>query len=176
MIRAARDADFDSIASITNHYIATTAIHFAYEPVPADELRATWARDRARYPWLVADEAGVAGYAKAGVWRARSAYAWTAEIGLYIAPDRRGRGLGRALYGELIAELARRGFRSVIAGITLPNAPSVALHRALGFVSVGTVREAGYKLGAWHDVEFWQRRLATGPEPSVPSSVPSSVP
>ncbi len=53
------------------------------------------------------------------------------------------------------------GFRSAIGGITLPNDPSVALHRALGFEHVGTVRDAGYKHGAWHDVAFYQRRLRT---------------
>ena len=72
-----------------------------------------------------------------------------------------GRGLGTALYTELLAELARRDFRSAIAGITLPNDPSIALHQKLGFVSVGTVREAGYKLGCWHDIEFWQKRFSS---------------
>jgi len=49
----------------------------------------------------------------------------------------------------------------VVTGITLPNAASVRLHQRLGFVDVGVVREAGFKLGAWHDVSFWQKRLAT---------------
>ncbi len=110
---------------------------------------------------LVADEGDVIGYAKAGRWRERAAYQWTAEIGLYVADGVRGNGVGRALYTELLAELTARGFRSVIACVTLPNDPSTALHRAFGFASVGTVREAGYKLGAWHDVELWQKRLAT---------------
>jgi phosphinothricin acetyltransferase len=169
MIRAARQADFDSIASITNHYVMTTAIHFAYEPVSAADLAASWAAGAERYPWLVADEGDrVVGYAKAGRWRDRDAYAWTAEVGLYLAPDHLGRGLGRTLYQALIDQVAQRGFRSVIAGITMPNDPSVALHRALGFISVGTVRDAGYKRGAWHDVEFWQLRLATGAGSPVP--------
>jgi phosphinothricin acetyltransferase len=165
MIRDAVDDDFSAIAAITNHYIVTTTIHFAYQPVSADELRAIWTHGRDRYPWLVADDAGVVGHAKAGVWRDRAAYQWTAEVGLYVADHARGRGLGRALYTALLAELARRGFRSAIAGITLPNEPSAALHRAFGFDSVGTVRDAGYKRGAWHDVEFWQKRLATDPVP-----------
>jgi len=79
-VRAPRDDDFSAIAEITNHYIATTAIHFAYEPVLASDLLAGW-RQHARYPWRVAeDDAGrVVAYAKAGVYRERAAYAWTTE-------------------------------------------------------------------------------------------------
>ncbi len=161
VIRDARNEDFVRIAAITNHYIETTSIHFAHEPVSVDQLTATWAQGRERYPWVVADEAGqVIGYAKAGVWRDRAAYQWTTEIGLYVDAAHHRRGLGRALYTELLDRLAARGFRSAIAGITLPNDPSIAMHEAFGFVSVGTVREAGYKHGAWHDVAFFQKRLS----------------
>src|SRR5438045_402505 len=161
-IRAARDEDLDAIASITNYYIETSTIHFAYEPLTRAAFAELWLASRERFPWLVAADAGaVVGYAKAGTWRARAAYDWTAELGLYVHPGAHRRGLGRALYTELLAALARRGFRSAIAGITLPNDPSVALHRAFGFEPIGTVRDAGWKHGRWCDVEFWQKRLAT---------------
>jgi phosphinothricin acetyltransferase len=160
VIRDACSEDFVRLAEITNHYIETTSIHFAYEPVSADQLRTLWARTRERYPWLVVEDAGaVAGYAKAGTWRDRDAYQWTTEIGLYIDEAHHRKGLGRALYEELLPRLAAAGFRSAIAGITLPNDPSRAFHEAFGFVSVGVVRDAGYKRGAWHDVEFFQKRL-----------------
>lgn len=116
MIRAATEKDFSAIATITNHYIATTAIHFANEPLAAADIQAMWFKGSDRFPWFVADQNGGVGYAKAGTWR-----------------------LGKALYKELIDELGQRGFRSVIAGITLPNDPSIALHVAFGFESVGTV-------------------------------------
>ena len=159
-IRPATAADFTAIAAITNHYVETTAIHFAYEPVLEGDLRAVWEAGAERYPWLVAlADDDVVAYAKAGEWRARDAYRWTTELGLYVAAERRGAGIGRAIYGELLAACAARGFRSAIGGITLPNEASVALHVALGFVHVGTVREAGWKFDAWHDVAFYQRRL-----------------
>jgi phosphinothricin acetyltransferase len=84
---------------------------------------------------------------------------------LYVADELRGRGLGAAIYAQLLDACTRVGFRSAVAGITLPNAASVALHARLGFVSTGIVREAGYKLGRWHDVEFLQKQLATGDGP-----------
>jgi L-amino acid N-acyltransferase YncA len=156
IIREPRDDDFAALAAITNHYIATTAIHFGYEPVTEAELRE---HASGRFPWLVADDDGAIGYAKAGTWRARAAYQWTCELGLYVAPDARGRGIGTQLYSALLDACAARGFRSAIAGITLPNPASVALHERLGFVPVGVVAEAGFKLGAWHDVAFFQKRM-----------------
>ena len=159
-IRAAGDHDFDAIAAITNHYIAGTAIHFGYQPVSADELRATWRAGAGRYPWLVVEADGVVvAYAKAGEWRARDAYRWTTEVGIYVEAGRRGGGIGAALYRELLAAVAAAGFHSVIGGITLPNPASIALHERCGFVHVGTVREAGFKRDAWHDVAFYQRML-----------------
>ena len=161
-LRTPRDDDFAAIAAITNHYIATTAVHFAYEPIAEAEISAQWQRDRERLPWWVAERDGaVVGYAKAGTWRARAAYRWITELGLYVAEPERGRGIGRALYVALLDDLPRRGFRSAIAGITLPNDASIALHRAFGFVSVGVVEDAGWKHGRWHAVEFWQKRFAT---------------
>lgn len=160
MIRAATAADFDVIAAITAHYVEHTAIHFAYQAPTADELRAQWGGPAGHHPWLVVDDGAVRGYAKTGPWRAREAYRWCAEVGLYLAPDQRGRGLGRALLAALLDELIVRGFHTAIAGIALPNPASVALHERAGFAFVGRFREVGWKLDAWHDVGFWQRPLA----------------
>ena len=157
VIRLATANDFAAIAAITNHYIRTTAIHFAYEEVAADELRSLWREHEAIYPWLVAETGrAVVGYAKAGSFRARTAYLWTTETGIYLAPDQCGRGLGRRLYGRLLDVLRAQGFHSVIGGIALPNDTSVRLHERLGFVPCGTVQRVGYKSDRWHDVGFWQ--------------------
>lgn len=162
-IRAPRDTDFAALAAITNHYIATTAIHFGYDAVSEAELRASWEHDRGRYPWLTAELDGVVlGYAKAGTWRARAAYQWTAETGIYIADAARGRGAGRALYTALLDELTRRGFHSAVAGVTLPNDASLRLHEAFGFRAVGVFADAGFKHGAWHSVAFFQKQLNAG--------------
>jgi phosphinothricin acetyltransferase len=164
MIRPVADDDFVAIASITNHYITTTPNHFAYEPITAEYLHELW-RAHDEHPWFVAgDRQGVIGYAKSGVWRERKAYSWTAEVGVYLSPHACGRGLGNGLYDALLDEMARRGFRSAIAGITMPNDASIALHKKHGFERVGLFRDAGWKFDGWRDVEFWQKRFATGPE------------
>ncbi len=170
-IRPVADPDFEAIAELTNFYIEGTAIHFGYEPVTAQELRDGWWPKRARYPYLVAvtEQGSLLGYAKAGVWRERAAYRWTAEVGIYVQPDSQGRGLGKVLYGQLVDECEARGLHSLVGGITLPNERSVRLHEALGFRKVAHFERAGWKFGRWHDVGFWQRMLAPAAQPAAES-------
>jgi phosphinothricin acetyltransferase len=159
-IRSVEDADWPAIADLTNHYIEHTAVHFGYEPVTPTELRDLWWPKRDLYPFLVAaDGARFLGYAKAGLWRERAAYKWTAEVGIYVARDAQRTGVGTRLYQALIDECRERGFHSLVGGITLPNEPSVRLHERVGFVKVAHFAHAGFKFGAWHDVGFWQVML-----------------
>lgn len=161
-IRAVREGDWDAIARLTNVYIESTAVHFGYEPVTGQELRDGWWPKRERYPFLVAADGNgrFLGYAKAGPWRERAAYQWTAEVGIYVESFAHGRGIGRALYASLFEACRARGFHSLVGGVTLPNDASCRLHEAMGFVRVATFARAGWKLGAWHDVAFYQRMLA----------------
>src|SRR5262245_45910145 len=160
-IRTTQQQDFAAIAGLTNEFIRNTAVHFAYEPMSPDDLAAQWQASGGKYPWLTAEVDGrFAGYAKSGPWRTRSAYQWTAELGGYLESPFRGRGLGKALYARVIDVLRDGGFHSVIGGVALPNPASVRLHESLGFTFVRAFREVGYKLGAWHDVAFWQLSLS----------------
>jgi phosphinothricin acetyltransferase len=169
-VRGVEAADFSAIAELTNHYIATTAIHFGYEPVDADALRDAWWPKRDRYPYVVAVDADgrFLGYAKSGPWRERAAYQWSAETGIYVVPESQGRGIGAALSTALIDRCHTCGFHSLIAGVTLPNEPSMKLHIAVGFREVARFARAGWKFGAWHDVAFLQLMLRDAdhvPEP-----------
>jgi L-amino acid N-acyltransferase YncA len=170
-VRLVETGDFAAIAAITNHWIRTTAIHFGYEDVPEEALRSAWREHDATHPWLVtADDAGtVLGYAKAGEWRTRAAYAWTTETGIYLRPDARGRGLGAPLYARLLAVLRAQGFHGAIGGIALPNPASVRLHERLGFVAIGTFPRVGRKHDRWHDVGFWH--LPLQPHDHVPQQL-----
>jgi phosphinothricin acetyltransferase len=124
------------------------------------------------HPWLVAVQEGrVLGYAYATRHRERRAYRWSTDVSVYVQADTPGRGVGASLYVSLLAVLTRQGFRRAYAGITLPNAASVALHEAAGFAHLGVYRNVGFKLGTWHDVGWWDRTLAddtNAPQEPVP--------
>jgi L-amino acid N-acyltransferase YncA len=75
------------------------------------------------------------------------------------------KGVGRRLYGSLLAMLRAQGLHGAFAGIALPNDASVRLHEAVGFRPLGIYREVGFKFGAWRDVGWWRLALADGHTP-----------
>jgi L-amino acid N-acyltransferase YncA len=164
-----RDADPDhdgfACAEIYAPYVADTASTFEYEPPSAEEMAR---RIATAYVWLVAELDGRAiGYAYGGRHQARAAYRWAADVSVYVDRDHRGAGAGRALYTRLLERLRAAGLWTLCAGITQPNPASNGLHRAMGFVQVGSYRRIGWKHGAWHDVLWWQLDLHPG-EPGPP--------
>lgn len=118
------------------------------------------------HSWLVCEDRGtVVGYAYACQHKPRQAYRWSCEVSVYLAPASQGAGVGRALYEELFDRLTERGYRMVVAGMTLPNEASVGLHRTLGFEEAGRYRRIGFKHGSWHDVAWVQRPLGSEADP-----------
>jgi L-amino acid N-acyltransferase YncA len=108
----------------------------------------------------------VAGFAYASRHRERAAYRWAVDVAVYVAESHRRRNVGRALYAGLLGILREQGFVKAYAGITLPNAASVGLHEAVGFVPTGVFCGEGFKLGQWRDVGWWELGLC--PQPADP--------
>lgn len=160
MIRGATAADAADLCRIYNPYVEETVISFEEAPVAVPAMADRIAELLRGYPWHVAElEGEVVGYAYASPWRARAAYRHAVETSVYIAQRHGRRGLGRALYNVLLADLAQRGFHCAMGGIALPNPGSVALHESMGFVEVARFREVGRKFDRWIDVGYWQRFL-----------------
>lgn len=93
---------------------------------------------------------------------------WACEVSVYLVRGHRRTGGGRLLYEALLARLAERGFRTAVAGLTLPNDASAGRHRALDFQTAGTSRRIGWKHGRWHDVAWVQRSLGDDEAAPVP--------
>jgi phosphinothricin acetyltransferase len=161
MIRPATPLDAAAIASIYNHYVTTTTISFEEDPVPVEDMARRIAEVGARLPWYVMERGGeVVGYAYATPWRVRSAYRFSVETTVYVAPDHARQGVGAALYKALIGELRARGLQVAIGGIAQPNPASVGLHEAMGFRKVAHFGRVGFKFERWVDVGYWELQLA----------------
>ena len=161
------ERDSAACAAIYGPYVAETVVSLEESAPTPVEMRARIESVQAAYPWLIADRGGeTAGFAYASRHRDRASYRWAADVSVYVSGAHHRRGVGRALYEELFARLRSQRLQVAIAGITLPNAASVALHEALGFRPVGIYRRIGYKLGAWRDVGWWQLELVPAdPDP-----------
>lgn len=172
-IRLARPDDAAAILEIYHPIVRESPVTFEVEP-PGEEVMARRIRQTLEYaPWLVWEEGGrIQGYACASRFRDRAAYDWTIEASVYVAPERRDSGIGRALFGELVEILRLQGYRNVLGVVALPNPPSVALLESLGLRWVGMLRGVGYKLGRWWDVGIWQLPLTEQKDhPSPPKSL-----
>lgn len=161
MIRDVVAADAAAIAALYAPYVTDGVVTFEEVPPDAAEMAGRIAQVTADYPWTVWEADGrILGYAYANRFHVRAAYRWAVETTVYLDAASQGRGIGTALYGDLIARLTRQGFVAAIGVVTLPNPASAALHEKLGFVLDGVRRGVGYKAGGWHDVGYWQRDLA----------------
>jgi phosphinothricin acetyltransferase len=157
--------DLPQILAIYNEVIRTsTAVYSEEEFTPA--RGETWfdARAAQGFPFLVfRDASGVAGFGSFGEFRAWPCYRQTVEHSLHVRVDRRGRGVGRALLGELMARAAASAKHVMIAGIDAENAVSIGLHRSVGFTTVGHFHEVGFKFGRWLDLVFMECILPPTP-------------
>lgn len=171
-LRDAAETDIPVITAIYAHHVTFGLGSFDEVPLSAEEMARRFGNVRALgLPYLVAeDEQGlVRGYAYAALYRLRSAYRYSVEDSIYVAPDSLRRGIGRALLGALIERCARAHCRQMVAVIgDRDNLASITLHARLGFERVGTLSAIGFKHGRWIDSVLMQRAL--GPGASTPPS------
>jgi L-amino acid N-acyltransferase YncA len=161
-LRTATAADLPALAEIYNDAVLHSVATFDVEPQPPELFAERVASTRPGDHVVVAEEDGqVLGMAYAATYRPRPAYDGTRETSVYLAPGARGRGLGRALYDELLRRVDADGIHVCLAVIAQPNPASEALHAAVGFERVGTLREVGRKFDRWVDTAWWQRVRST---------------
>lgn len=179
VIRTVNDADITAIAEIYMHYVTNTVATFGEETVTADELTHKFHDcQKLNLPWLVAVTRATAasggasaaaetivGYAYAGLFRPRTGWRFTIEDSIYLRPGFAGRGIGRRLLSDLLKRCAAAGYKQMIAAISIDDstgdgASSVGLHKSLGFVDAGRLKNVGFKFNRWIDCGFLQLDLA----------------
>lgn len=176
MIRMATAADAGAIARIYAPIVEQTVISFETVPPTEADMERRVSAVLAYAPWLVCGRGGdILGFAYASRHRERAAYLWSVDVSVYVDEACRRSGVGRALYTSLLALLRRQGFFVAHAGVALPNPGSVGLHESLGFRPIGVYPQVGYKLGAWHDVGWWQLPLQAHAANPTPPLTPSEA-
>jgi len=161
-IRPALRADLPRLTEIYNYYVVNTPVTFDVEPYTVERREAWFAQFGAtgRHRLLVAESGGgVVGYAGTTGFRPKPAYETTVEATIYCAPDEAEKGIGSRLYAALFEALRGKDIHRIVAGYTLPNPATAAIHARFGFKVVGVFSENGRKFGKYWDV-CWVERAA----------------
>lgn len=180
-IRVATPADAEALAEIYRYYVENTAISFEYVAPTVEEFRGRITKTLTEYPYLVAEEdSKIIGYAYAGPFRTRAAYKYWAEGSIYINRTCRGRGIGRALYGELERLLRQQNIYTLCACITTTDRDdphltdaSVRFHTKLGYHPAGRHTNCGWKFDKWYSIVLMEKPIREWdphPEAFVPFS------
>lgn len=165
MIRPSRDSDLAAITAIYTHHVLHGTGTFETEPPNEQDMAARRADVLSKgLPYLVLEtEEGVLGFAYCNWFKPRPAYRFSAEDSIYLAPTAAGKGLGRLLLEELMAQAERAGVRKLIAVIgDSANKGSVGVHTAVGFSHVGVLAHCGWKFDRWLDVVLMDRVIGAG--------------
>lgn len=174
-IRDAIPADAEGIMAIYNDAVAHTTAIWNETLVDAANRR-QWITDRQAIgcPVLVMvdDQQQVLGYASFGPWRAFEGFRQTVEHSVYVHPDGRGQGIGKALMLALIERARALHKHVMVAAIEAGNSASIRLHQQLGFTQTGLMPQVGSKFGRWLDLAFLQLQLGEGSpqSPALPDA------
>ncbi len=168
-IRIATAFDAGQVHAIYAPAVTESATSFETEVPSVDEIVRRIDGTLTTYPFIVAErDAEIVSFVYARRWRERRSYDWDVEITAFVKDGNEGRGIGRAMYTALIDLMAAQGLANAVAAVTVPNEASSKFHESMGFHLAGTFPSCGYKLGAWHTVEFWWRQLADLPDEPRP--------
>jgi len=157
-IRPATNDDVGAIVGIYNWAVNQTFATIDSEALSTEEAADWWETHARRSRLIVAtDDSGVIGWARLFPWKQRGID--VVEDLVYVDPVHHGRGIGRALLTELIAQARGLGYRTIVATVATDNRSGLQLHEKLGFESVGTIRNAANKFDRWMDITLMQRSL-----------------
>ncbi|KSV93591.1 GCN5 family N-acetyltransferase [Sinorhizobium sp. GL28] len=173
-LRDATLADLPAIAAIYRESVLNGVATYEIEPPSEAEMRNRFETIIGNgYPYVVAcDGSGsIVGYAYASAFRTRTAYRFLVEDSIYLAPEARGKGAGKALLVELIRRCTELGFRQMVAVIGGAHPASIAVHSSLGFEHQGTMKATGFKHGRWLDTAIMQLALGEGQKSDPPEDV-----
>lgn len=166
ILRTAALEDSRALRDIYAPYVERTAVSLEYEPPSVEGFRRRMAKVLEDYPYLVAEKDGeILGYAYASRFHPRAAFLYCAEVSIYLRPDARRCGLGRALYAELEERLKRQGILNVYASIATTEraddpdltADSPRFHEKMGYHTVAVFHSCGYKFGRWYDLTWMEK-------------------
>jgi L-amino acid N-acyltransferase len=160
-MRPAVEADVPQINGMVNYFIRETTVNWSWEERSMEEALA-WFRDHKPpfHPIYVIEEDDIiVAYGSLSHFRPKAGYWPVAENSVYVRPEYKGRGMGKALMKQLIEDAKTSGLWAITAWISSENADSILFHEKLGFYYNGEMRNIGDKFGRKLSVTIMQLDL-----------------
>ena len=162
-MREAQPADLPHVREIYNYYVANSTVTFDEDAMSLREWKAKYAYlHKLGMPFVVAESPRgiILGYALVAPWKQKRAYRFTVENSIYLGPAAAGKGLGKALLGELITRSKAAGLKEILAVIADQGAEaSIRLHEKFGFTEIGRMGRVGFKFDRWLGTVMLQKSL-----------------
>ncbi|MDF2821999.1 MAG: sortase-like acyltransferase [Clostridiales bacterium] len=179
-IRLVNILDAKAILNIYAPYVVYTPITFEYDIPSIEEFEERIEHYTKTYPWIVCEiEGKIVGYAYASRYRAREAYDWSTEVTVYVDEEYQRYRIATALYTGILNLLTEQGYYMAYACVTRPNNKSELFHERMNFKEAGIHHKAGFKLNQWHDITYYEKKLAKEfdepKKPKGPSELETNV-
>jgi L-amino acid N-acyltransferase YncA len=162
-IRSAGEQDLPNVREIYNHYVLNSSVTFDEKPLTMAAIRKKFAiSEKLRMPYLVAENprGQLLGVAWVFPWQGNTAQRRTVELSIYLGPAATGKGLGKVLLEQLLADARAAGIKEVISVIADKGAEaSIQMHKKFGFKEIGRMGKVGYKYERWLGTVMLQKVL-----------------
>lgn len=162
IIRQAIKTDIPALTEIFNFHVVNGYSSLRVEPESIEQRIEAFNKTAltGRYQMFIAEIDGkLIGSASSFRYRDGEVFEKTVETGIYLDPDFYGKGIGSNLYRSLLESLSKEDIHLIVAGISLPNPASVALHKKVGFSEVGIFDEYVYYRGKYYSSLWMQKRI-----------------
>lgn len=156
-IRPMSAADWPAVEAIYSAGIASGNATFETEPPTWEQFDDSKLRE---HRLVAVDDGAVIGWAAVVAVSDRWVYRGVVEHSVYVHPHAAGRGVATALLRVLIGSTEAAGIWTIQAGVFPENVASLAVHKKVGFRTVGARKRVGQLDGTWRDVEMIERRSA----------------
>jgi len=160
-MRIATENDLPAIVAIYNSTVPTRQSTADTVEISV-ESRREWFNQHmpAKRPLLVHEQDGrVIAWVSFQSFYGRPAYDHTAEISIYIAPEHRGKGLGRTLLAEALDMTKSLDIKTVLGFVFSHNEPSIRLLKSFGFESWGQLPGVAEMDGKEYSLSIFGKRV-----------------
>lgn len=158
-VRSMQASDWPYVAEIYQQGIATNLATLQPDCPTWEE----WDQAHTKVCRLVAEKnGGIIGWAALTPVSDRCVYSGVAEVSVYVHQNHQGNGVARALMDELARSSELVGYWTLQSSILIENSPSIALHTAAGYRTVGFRERIGKDpAGRWRSIVLMERRSQT---------------